>query len=186
MAKKRPTLSDRGPVRPDYTDEPAEETPPAVPAAKAPAKTPKTQPKAPAQPGGEVARIGIYFHPTEFRDARAAYLRDWLDGGQADTFAKWIGQCITTHAQRTPAERAKWTRAQERRDASGASRSFTLPATVAEQLHEGIRSDQQAGRWLSDSAWCGEAIDAAVADARKRAGGQLPTPPARLPNRLRR
>lgn len=198
MARKRTSLSQRGKIEADYgtADQPTaaeddrgaeqdtsprESTPPAKPAKAAPAPT-----KATGQTGGEVARIGIYFHPAEFEAARAAYLADWLDGGEADTFARWIGQCITTHAQRTPAKRAEWARDQERRDKSGASRSFSLPASVVEQLHEAIRSDQQAGRWLSDSAWCGEAIDAAVADARKRAGGHLPTPPTRLPNRLRR
>lgn len=51
-------------------------------------------------------------------------------------------------------------------------------------MRAAITADQQAGRWPSDSAWCGEAIAAAVDQARAQSGGSLPTPPPRLPNRL--
>ena len=39
-------------------------------------------------------------------------------------------------------------------------------------------------RLASDSAWCSEAIAAAVDAARTKNDGSLPTPPPRLPNRL--
>lgn len=39
---------------------------------------------------GERTRIGIYLQPSEFEDAKAAYLADWSNGGRADTFAGWV------------------------------------------------------------------------------------------------
>ena len=53
-----------------------------------------------------------------------------------------------------------------------------------QRMRSAITADQQAGRWPSDSAWSAEAIALAVDEARKANGGTLPTPPARLPNRL--
>jgi len=51
-------------------------------------------------------------------------------------------------------------------------------------MRAAITADQQAGRWPSGSAWCGEAIGLAVEASRAENGGTLPTPPPRLPNRL--
>lgn len=149
------------------------------------APTAKTTPKAPALPS-DMARIGIYFHPDQFDTAKAAYLADWQAGGDADTFGRWIAQALDEHAARTPAQRGQLTQPQERAATRGNTRSFSIPANTVARMRESITADQQHGRWPSDSAWCGEAITAAVNQARRRAGGSLPTPPARLPNRLAR
>ena len=176
-------------------DVPAEQ-PPAVPTA-APAEVaptaeasskrqPATPKKKQASAPGDTDRLGIYLTPTEFDDARAAYLADWSNGGEADTFGKWIAAAIEAYAARTPDQRATAqprVRADER---TGSTRSFAIPTDTVAQLRAAITADQRAGRWPSDSAWCGEAIARAVESARQANGGSLPIPPARLPNRLAR
>jgi hypothetical protein len=133
---------------------------------------------------GATARLGIYLTPQEFNDGKAAYLTDWSNGGQADTFARWIAAALDTYAARTPKQRAGAAprgRAEER---TGSTRSFSIPTDTVARMRAAITADQQAGRWPSDSAWCGEAIAAAVDQARVQNGGSLATPPPRLPNRL--
>lgn len=156
--------------------------PPAVAMTPAPpAKRPATARPAAAS---STARLGIYLTPEEFDDAKAAYLADWTSGGEADTFARWIAAAIDTYARRTPKQRANAKprgRAEER---TGSTRSFAIPTDTVARMRAAITADQQAGRWPSDSAWCGEAIAAAVDQARAQSGGSLPTPPPRLPNRL--
>lgn len=145
-----------------------------------------TQPQPAATAGaGATARLGIYLTPTEFDQAKAGYLADWTNGGTADTFARWIAAAIDTHAARTPRQRAAEAlprgRAEER---TGSTRSFSIPVETVARMRAAITADQHAGRWPSDSAWCGEAISLAVSAARTRNSGALPTPPPRLPNRL--
>ncbi|MGC1209577.1 MAG: hypothetical protein WA880_16650 [Ornithinimicrobium sp.] len=129
-------------------------------------------------------RIGIYFHADDFTAAKAAYLADWNAGGQADTFAKWIAGALDAHAARTPNSRAKNTRPAHEQAGRGLTRSFDLPADTTERMKAALVADQQAERWVSMSDWCGDAVHAAVEAAREVSGGALPTPPARLPNRL--
>ncbi|MBC9958366.1 hypothetical protein [Yimella sp. cx-51] len=140
--------------------------------------------KSTAPAAGETARLGIYLTPAEFDDAKAGYLADWTNGGESDTFGKWIAAAIDTYAARTPRQRSSAPpkgRAEER---TGSTRSFSIPADTVARMREAISADHQAGRWPSDSAWCGEAISYAVGQARSKNGGTLPTPPPRLPNRL--
>lgn len=132
------------------------------------------------------SRIGIYFHPDEFDRAKSAYLADWTNGGQADTFAKWIAAALDAHAAARPAQRAASTRTRPEGQGSGWSRSFTLPTDTVERMRAAIVDDQRANRWLSESAWAGEAVATAAEKAEEKAGGALPPAPARLPNRLRR
>lgn len=137
------------------------------------------------RPTSETTRVGIYLTPAEFEQAKAGYLADWQAGGHADTFARWIAAALQTHADRTPDQRADLStprpRAAER---SGVSRSFTVPTTTVSRLRAAIAADQHTGRWPTVSAWCADAIALAVQTAQHQAGGTLPTPPARLPNRL--
>lgn len=180
-------------AEPSTTAEPTtQETPPKAPQRP---EEPTTQPSAPKRPGtprkaataavSETARLGIYLTPAEFDDGKAAYLADWTNGGAADTFARWIAAAIDSHAARTPKQRADLAqprgRAEER---TGSTRSFSIPTGTVARMRAAINADQQAGRWPSDSAWCGEAIRLAVDAARSENGGSLPTPPPRLPNRL--
>lgn len=148
------------------------------------ASTPPPGRKAAAASG--TARLGIYLTPKEFDDARSGYLADWSNGGEADTFGRWIAGAIDDYAARTPKQRATAAprgRAEER---TGSTRSFAIPTDTVARMREAINADQQAGRWPSDSAWCSEAIAAAVDRARDRNAGVLPAPPMRLPNRLTR
>ena len=147
-------------------------------------RTPPAPRKAATAAASDTARLGIYLTPQEFEDAKAAYLADWTNGGEADTFARWIAAAIETYAARTPKQRATAQprgRADER---TGSTRSFSIPTDTVARMRAAINADQQAGRWPSDSAWCSEAIAAAVDAARTKNDGSLPTPPPRLPNRL--
>jgi len=159
----------------------------AAPPVAAPAVAPPTpRPPTPAaSAAGATARLGIYLTPVEFDQAKAGYLADWTNGGSADTFARWIAAAIDTHAARTPRQRAAQALPKARGDEhTGGTRSFSIPAATIRRMRAAITADQHAGRWPSDSAWCGEAIALAVSTARDRNGGALPTPPPRLPNRL--
>jgi len=174
------------------TEPPRSETPTPTPApaeappAPRPVARPKPAPeKASAAGVGDTDRIGIYLTQDEVDGARGAYLADWSNGGEADTFARWIAAAMDTHAARTPQERAARGRLRGRAaERTGASRSFSIPTATTKRMRAAITADQQAGRWPSDSAWCAEAIAIAVDEARAANGGTLPTPPARLPNRL--
>lgn len=153
--------------------------------AEAPAKAAK-QNKPPLE-SNEVTRLGIYLTPEQFTGAKAAYLADWINGGEANTFTRWIGEVISTHAQRSPQERLERSMLRGRStERTGSSRSFNVPSEAVKQMRAAIVADHSAGRWPSDSAWCGEAIDLAIEEAKEKNGGTLPTPPARLPNRLTR
>lgn len=192
-ARRRSSLTGSSPIQP-----PSSSTPPAThsrPARDEAETVDKAtevlyvKPRSPAKGDNltDTVRVGIYLSQEEMRNARGAYLSDWQAGGQADTFSKWIGSVIDTHAARTTAERAALARPVGRSEArTGESRSFNVAADAIERMREAIVEDQAADRWPTDSAWCGDAIAAAVAQSRKRSGGTLPTPPARLPNRLRR
>ena len=168
--------------------EPAQQTgrkaaPQATGEKKAPAGEKKRAQTAP----GDTDRLGIYLTPDEFNGARAAYLADWTNGGDADTFARWIAAALDAHAARTPKQRAAQgglrVRSEER---TGSTRSFNIPTVTMKRMRAAITADQQAGRWPSDSAWAAEAIGIAIDAARAGNGGALPTPPDRLPNRLLR
>ena len=129
----------------------------------------------------------MYLTPEEFESAKGAYLADWTHGGPADTFARWIGAAIDTHSRRTPQQRADRGRPRGRaEERTGSTRSFSIAVDTVARMRAAITADQHAGRWASDSAWCSEAIAAAVDQARVQNGGVLPTPPPRLPNRLAR
>lgn len=197
-APRRSSLAGASPVRPPAEQQAPATTPqeapqPARPAPKQPKPTKKSKPAASAKPkvpttstkGGETVRLGVYLTPGEFTAAKAAYLAAWQLGGEADTFARWIAGALDEHAARTPGQRAEGAHPKERAETrTGASRSFSVPTDSATRMREAITADQAAGRWLSDSAWMGEAIAAAVEQTRAANGGTLPTPPPRLPNRL--
>lgn len=180
MSSRRRSLADRDEAAIlAAVEEPA--APPPEPAARrgtTPARRPA--PRASTQ----TVRIGVYFRRGEFDSARAAYLADWTAGGEADTLARWVGHAMTTHAGRTTEQRAGAERKHAEPGDRADTRSFSVPAAAAERMREAIEEDHQHGRWPTDSAWVGDAIAAAVQEATKRAGGQLPAPPARLPNRL--
>lgn len=168
-----------------------EEQPAQAPQAPANASTRARAPRKPAPARtaataavSSTARLGIYLTPEEFDDAKAAYLADWTHGGEADTFARWIAAAIEAYAGRTPKQRSTATPRGRARERTGSTRSFSIPTDTVARMRAAISADQQAGRWPSDSAWCGEAIAHAVDQARTQNEGSLPTPPPRLPNRL--
>ena len=113
---RRSSLAGSSPVQPP--EQPAT-TPAAAESEKAKAATPKPPKQAApalviastdAKGESRVVRQGIYITADEFADAKRAHLADWQAGGQADTFARWIGAVTDAHAARTAAERAELAR----------------------------------------------------------------------------
>ena len=147
-------------------------------------RTPAPARKTAVAAASDTARLGIYLTPEEFDDAKAGYLADWSNGGEADTFGKWIAAAIEAYAARTPKQRAAAPARGRAEERTGSTRSFAIPSDTVGRMRAAITADQKADRWPSDSAWCGEAIAAAVDAARTKNDGSLPTPPPRLPNRL--
>ncbi len=131
-------------------------------------------------------RIGLYFQEQVFQDAKSAYLVD-LDSqpDPATSFARWIGQVLDRHNRLTPERRAQdaKTLGEEPKGGKGFPRSFMIPASTVIDMDQAIKQDRKAERYVSVSQYATEAVRAAIADARRRNGGTLPTPPARLPNK---
>lgn len=134
----------------------------------------------------DVERVGVYLAPSHFHDAKAAYLADWLNGGEANTFSRWLGEALSLYSRQTAKQRKASAEAREpRSDAQqGKARSFVVRESDIMAMRQGIAEDQKAGRWPSVSQWCVEALEEAIEKAIERNGGELPEPPARLPNKL--
>lgn len=131
-------------------------------------------------------RIAIYLPAAEFQDARAAYLADWAAGGASETFGAWIAQVLDAHAGRSATERAAFAATLDTGAAvDPQTRTFAIDEHTATRVSSALSADHAAGRWPSESAWAREALAIAVTQTKRRDGG-LPTPPTRLPNKLRR
>lgn len=150
----------------------------ATPAKKSPAKPVKKASKTPA------ARLGVYQHAEERNEAKAAFLADWQAGEDVHTFQEWVAKALTEHVARTPQQRQQLARPSARKDFRGSAYTYPISRDVLDQVEDASTSDTLAGNWTTKSRWAGDAITAAAARARQRAGGHLPEPPAQLPNRL--
>lgn len=131
-------------------------------------------------------RMGIYFHPEIFEQARSAYLVDFDALPDApDSFARWIAHALDTHAGRSAQKRRAIVGALPEEAAAGAgfSRSFEVPAVTIADMNTAISTDRRAGRVTSRSQFAAEAIRDGIEAAKIRAGGVLPPAPARLPNK---
>lgn len=178
--------ADTAPALPETAPEPEQPEKPATRTQK------KKQP--PAPPTTEQEAVAVYIAQSRFNVAKSAYLADWADTiGDADTFARWVESVLLAHAARTPQGRAKLaaqiTRAAEQRtdhDGKSVNRHFKIARNAKDTALDALNADRDHGRWLSESAWNVEAIEAAIARAEKRRDGTLPPAPPRLPNRLKR
>ncbi len=187
MPKPRRSLRDRDQ---DAITETEEEQPAPVleqPVTAAPASAPKSRVTPSPQVRTETTtRIGLYLQEQVFQDAKSAYLVD-LDSqpDPATSFARWVGQVLDRHNRLTPERRAQVakTLGEEPKGGSGFSRSFMIPASTVTDMDEAIKQDRKSERYVSASQYASEAVRASIADARRRNGGTLPVPPARLPNK---
>jgi len=131
-------------------------------------------------------RLGGYWHPGTFDNAKRGYLAD-LDS-QPDspgTFAGWIDRAIRHHADLTPQQRQQIAAqlGEEPTEGRGNSRSFDVSATTVEAMEHAVAADRRHGRVTSRAGFIAEATRAAVTEARTRYGAELPAAPARLPNK---
>lgn len=147
----------------------------------------------PAKAGGAArvatsgVRLGTYWRPDTFEDAKRAYLGD-LDS-QPDSpgsFAGWINRSIELHSRLTPERRAEIAQGigDEPRAGRGVSRSFHVEAATVDAMEDAIVKDRKTlGRVTSRTLFVADSVREAVKEARERYGAELPTAPARLPNR---
>lgn len=132
-------------------------------------------------------RLGTYWRPDTFEAAKSAYLGD-LDS-QPDSpgsFAGWINRSIERHSRLTPESRAKIAQGigDEPKDGRGVSRSFHVEAATVDAMENAIVKDRKTlGRVTSRTLFVAESVREAIKEARERYGAELPTAPARLPNR---
>lgn len=159
----------------------------------APARTvdaaPKPTAKRSAARSSETALLGIYMRPELYADAKAAFVADFDNRDDAeDAFQRWVSRAIRELASKTPTARAKATAAADEYAGDGPGRSWTFPVFVddIDLMDDAIGEDRRAGLEMrARSRFTVDALRVAVAEARRRAGGTLPTPPARLPRKLR-
>ena len=127
-----------------------------------------------------------------YDDARAAYVVAISHGHPAVSFAGWVADVVRAHAALTAPQRASVAAEapapprSPRGSAAGLSRTVVLDQADAELpalIAAASRADRAHGRAAGPSQFVAEAIRVAVAAARQAAGGTLPPPPARLPNR---
>lgn len=132
-------------------------------------------------------RLGTYWRPDTFEAAKSAYLGD-LDS-QPDSpgsFAGWINRSIERHSRLTPERRAKIAQGigDEPKAGRGVSRSFHVEAATVDAMEAAIVKDRKTlGRVTSRTLFVADAVREAIKEARERYGADLPTAPARLPNR---
>ena len=207
MTTKRPSLRDReaqglaailrDQPPPDIQTPPAEPAPAPDPVAAVPdaATVGGAEPDKPARrkPGPKPRtdrppsiRLGGYWHPGTFDNAKRGYLAD-LDS-QPDSpgsFAGWIDRAIRHHADLTPQQRQQIAAqlGEEPTEGRGNSRSFDVAATTVEAMEHAVAADRRHGRVTSRAGFIAEATRAAVTEARTRYGAELPAAPARLPNK---
>ena len=128
-------------------------------------------------------RVNAYFYDDEFADAKSAYLADWRADHEHGVFPAWVHAAITTHAARSPQERAALARERVIHSTRGQMRNWTVADGTHDLITAARRNDEQYDRFLAESTWIAEALSAAVQRSRDRHGA-LPPAPARLPNRL--
>ena len=128
-------------------------------------------------------RVNAYFYDEEFADAKSEYLADWRADHEHAVFPAWVHAAITTHAARSPQERAALAQERVIHSTRGQMRNWTVVDGTHDLITAARRDDEHLDRFLAESTWIAEALVAAVNRARHR-HGTLPPAPARLPNRL--
>lgn len=130
----------------------------------------------------DVVRVGLYMTDTQYDNMKSAFLADWENGGDANTFGKWIAVAIKRYAKLPVARRidiAKVVAPQSRLIAGGV-KSFSVPAKAIEAMKHARLADTASGVIQTKSEWLRSAIELAVQYAKAANGGVLPEPPAKL------
>ncbi len=181
MTTRRPTLRDRNREAIATPPTPLQADDAETAASATPRKTTAVRPGS-----TDKAVLSITVRPEDLEGAKAAYMSDWAREGRYDGFPKWLGAAIREHARLTPAQRAAIEdRRPPKATSRGLKRAFQMDPGDVQLMRDSIRQDlEEEGHYYSEADWCGDALRAAISAARQRAGGTLPRPPARLPNRM--
>lgn len=151
---------------------------------KATTKTTKTE-VARATP----VQVSFYLNVATRDLARAAYVSDFarLGADAPNGFDHWIGAAAERYAALSAKQRAKRLAAlPDEPVAEKKSYKARLSESTVEAIDRGIAADAENGLYKSRSPWVIEAMRLGIEEARERAGGTLPEPPAgRLPIRPR-
>lgn len=143
------------------------------------------------RPGGAPAGTSwlTTYLPLELHSAmRDAYM--WqLDHTTtpATSIARWIGQAVMAHCQRTPQERADMAEARPVAQVAGtkghAVRPYAVPVAALDALAEAEVTDRAQGISTVRNGTATTAIWVAVEETRRDAGGTLPHYIGRLPSK---
>ena len=129
-----------------------------------------------------MARLGVSLHTDEILNVKAAFIADWQHG-RATSLRGWIEQALTTHLKRTSQQRRDLARTP-RTEGRAQPQSYDVDPELIAQVKTAVAHDSNIGFLTNQSRWTGDAITAAVNQARVNAGGTLPEPPERIPTRL--
>ncbi len=129
----------------------------------------------------DTTRVAVRVTAPFYTSLKAAYLADWASIREHNQLADWITAALRHHAERTPAARNTFDDPDIPGGETLQTRQFIVPRSVDDQIRAAMAADQRAGRYRTRSAWCREALQAAVDASKAMNGGTLPTPPARLP-----
>ncbi|MBU2698865.1 MULTISPECIES: hypothetical protein [Pimelobacter] len=142
-----------------------------------------------AREQGKVA-LGLYFPVVDDLElARRAFATDFYEHDGPAAFSEWLSRAILAHAKRTPGQRAEL--AQPRREKSrgvkGKLRKIDVRPEISAAVEAGRTADrEELRRTTSVSAWCYDAVMAAIDDTRNRTAGDLVVIDGPLPSRLRK
>ena len=151
-------------------------------------------------PGESRESIGAWWDPEVWQRARAAYMYDLRHHPDAPAgFIQWLHWVIELHIRRgvrgrglleLPPRRELSGKpgADRSKKVVGLSRHHPLRADLVADMDAAIRADEEADRYLTRSGGIQDAVQAAIADADRRAGRRLPNLPdgVLLPNRPRK
>lgn len=129
--------------------------------------------------------LTLYIPLEELKDSQAAYLADFQRGGPYDTFAMWIENVICGHAKRRLGQRVDEAKQLgPTKDVECVRTVHKIGADAMAALRSAVADEHRAGHWVSDAVWVRTAFAQAVSESKSH--GPLPTPPPRLPRKLKR
>lgn len=138
--------------------------------------------------------VSLYWRGATYDEVRRAFWYDYsrLQGeGPLDTLRAWIAAAIDVHNTKSTDERVAIVKALgevDRTAGKSGPRPFAIDSAVVAEMEKQLLIDRTADpdgqrfpEWPSTSNYVEAAVRAAVEKTKRRAGGELPTAPKRLP-----